>query len=182
MLRFKKGDWVAYPRIGHGKVVEISRREFSGEEKLFYKLKLEGRGVNSIVYIPVESSERLGLRKAMTWEDIPEVMAILREHSPARVVQDNQRSSERYMGQVEILKMGGVQGLAWVVSNLYNFFRTNSRRPGLENNLYKSSSQELGKELATALRVDLKEAEEMIYKALSQKAEQLGSNSEAGNS
>ncbi|HWP46368.1 MAG TPA: CarD family transcriptional regulator [Candidatus Limnocylindrales bacterium] len=174
MLKFKKGDQVVYPLIGQGKVVEVSYKEFYGEKKLFYTLRLEARGVKSIVYLSVESSEKLGLRKAMTREDIPEVMAILqRQTSTEEVILDNKRSSERRTKQIETLRVRGFQGLALVVSDLYSFFQTNSRKPGMENDLYKSSSQELGKELAVALEVDFKEAEKMIREALSQKDQSL---------
>lgn len=169
MLKFKKGDQVVYPLIGQGKVVEVSYKEFYGEKKLFYTLRLEARGVKSIVYLSVESSERLGLRKAMTREDIPEVIAILQKQASTEVILDNRRSLERRTKQIETLRIGGFQGLAVVVSDLYSFFRINSRKPGMENDLYKSSSQELGKELAAVLEVDFKEAEKIIREALSQK-------------
>lgn len=169
MLKFKKGDQVVYPRIGQGKVIEISYKEFYGEEKLFYTLKLETRGIKSIVYLSVEASERLGLRKAMTKEDIPEMIAILQKHNSTETILDNRGASERCIKQIEALRMGGFQGLAQVVSNLYDVLRVNSRKSGLEKDLYKSSSQELGEELAAASGIDFKEAEKIILKALLQK-------------
>ena len=166
-MRFKKGDRVVYPRIGQGEIVDVTYKDFDGQRKLFYKVKLKRREAQMIVYIPVSSSAKLGLRKVMEKKDIPEIMKILRE-GPSDI-NLNKTASERYEEQIQALRIGSVRGLALVVSTLYKFFQSGLLKPGSERQLYEASSEELAKELALASSIELEEAREMIQKALAAK-------------
>jgi len=163
-MRFKKGDRVVYPRIGQGEVIDVAYKDLYGERQLFYKIRLKRREAQMIVYVPVSSSAKLGLRKAMKREDIPEIMKILRE-GPSDLDLEK-TSSERYEEQVQVLRIGDVRGLARVVSTLHNFFQIGLLKPGSEKQLYEMSSEELAKELAAASNIEFEEAKEMIQKAL----------------
>jgi RNA polymerase-interacting CarD/CdnL/TRCF family regulator len=168
-MRFKKGDRVAYPLIGQGEIIEVSQKVFDGEKKLFYKVRMYRREAQMIVYIPVDSSKKIGLRRVMKREDIPEIMKILRE-LPSEIDLDK-TASERYEKQIQILRAGSVYGLAQVVSTLHDCFQVGLLKPGSEKQLYEMSTEELAKELAVASRIELEEAKEIIQKALSDREE-----------
>ena len=54
-MEFKKGLTVVYPHHGAATILEVAKKEFRGEKKLYLKLKVEAG--NLIIWVPAETAE-----------------------------------------------------------------------------------------------------------------------------
>lgn len=152
---FSVGDHIVYPMQGAGKIVRIEKKEILGEMRSYYHVSLPYSKMQ--VMVPVENSEKIGVRGIIDSDEVPKVLAVLEE--PTDKMSNNW--NRRYRENTEKLKTGDVYAVASVVRNLVR----NDREKGLstgEKKLLSNAKQILESELVLAADMSLDEADELV--------------------
>ncbi len=74
-MHFTVGDKVVYPNQGVGTVEQISHRNLTGQNEMFYMLKLNSNGIR--VMVPTTNVANLGLRRVARLREISAVFEYL---------------------------------------------------------------------------------------------------------
>ncbi|MDK2868011.1 MAG: CarD family transcriptional regulator [Clostridiales bacterium] len=147
---FKIGERVVYPMHGAGIIEAIEEKELLGELKSFYILKLPIK--NMKVMLPIDSAEKLGVRRVVDRIAFNEVISVLAQDKGK--MPDNW--NRRYRANLERVKTGDIFEVASVVRNLEILDREKGLSTG-ERKMLNNSKQILVSELI--LSRDLKEEE-----------------------
>ena len=156
---FRKGDKVIYPHHGAAVIEDLTEREFLGEKKQFFVLRLAYGDLTLMV--PVDNTEEVGLRQVVAKRDVKKVLDVLRE--------DESRMpsnwSRRYKTNIEKIRSGDIFQVAEVVRNL----SIREAQKGLsagEKRMLARARQILVSELVFAVGSTEEKAEAMIDKVL----------------
>lgn len=152
---FKVGDKVVYPMHGAGIIEAIEEREFLGQRRQYYVMRMPIGDMK--VMIPTDASAEIGLRRVISLEEVQRVLAILRE-------QKNKMSgnwNRRYRANMEKIKSGNAFEVAEVVRNLILRDREKGLSSG-EKKMLDSARQILISELVLAQDIGEEEAESLI--------------------
>ncbi len=152
---FLVGERVVYPMYGAGMIAEIKESEILGEKKSYYVLKIPYRDIK--IMVPVENSERIGIRSIVAPEEIPRVIRTLKEASSAMSANWNRR----YRENTEKLKSGRLEQVAEVVRNLLRADRIRKLSAG-EKKMLTDARQILVSELIVAGGIEADAAQAMI--------------------
>ena len=109
---FNVGDKVVYPMHGAGVIEAIEEREFLGEKRRYYIMRMPIGDMR--VMVPTDATEEVGLRQVMSREDVEQVLAILRSQSTKM----SNNWNRRYRANMEKIKSGNAFEVAGVVRNL----------------------------------------------------------------
>lgn len=112
--RFKIGDKAVYPAQGVTEILGIESKEISGNEEIFYVLKV--LDTDKKIMIPLNKVEQVGLREIISQEKVGEVYNILRQKD---IQVDSQTWNRRYRKYLEKIKTGSVFDVAEVLRDLY---------------------------------------------------------------
>lgn len=113
VIDFRVGDKVVYPNHGIAVVENINERDL-GERKLrFYQLRLCSN--NSLVMIPTDGINTVGLRKIITSKDVNKLYRQLQNG----VVQEYDNWMGRYRENLEKMQSGSIFQVAEVLKNLF---------------------------------------------------------------
>ena len=156
---FRKGDKVIYPHHGAAVIEDLTEREFLGEKKKYFVLRLAHGDLTLMV--PVDSTDEVGLREVVSKREVKKVLDVLREEESRQPT----NWSRRYKTNIEKIRSGDVYQVAEVVRNLA--IRENEK--GLsagEKRMLVKARQILVSELVFAVSVDEVKAEAMIDKVL----------------
>ena len=74
-ILFKKGDLVAYPTNGVGKITEIVDKVIFGKTMTYYNIFFPSQNMN--ILLPVQNAEETGLRALASEEEIKAAVASL---------------------------------------------------------------------------------------------------------
>jgi len=110
---FKIGDRAVYPSQGVAEVVGIESKEISGNEEVFYVLKI--LDTQKKILVPLSKAESVGLRQVIGSSEVDAVLGILRDRN---VVADTQTWNRRYRRYLEKIKTGSVFDVAEVLRDL----------------------------------------------------------------
>jgi CarD family transcriptional regulator len=110
---FKIGDRAVYPSQGVAEVVGIESKEISGNEEVFYVLKI--LDTQKKILVPLSKAESVGLRQVIGSGEVAAVIGILQERN---VPTDNQTWNRRYRRYLEKIKTGSVFDVAEVLRDL----------------------------------------------------------------
>jgi CarD family transcriptional regulator, regulator of rRNA transcription len=156
---FRKGDKVIYPHHGAAVIEDLTERDFLGEKKKFFVLKLAYGDLKLMV--PVDNTEEVGLREVVSKREVKKVLDVLRE--------DESRMpsnwSRRYKTNIEKIRSGDIFQVAEVVRNL----SIREAQKGLsagEKRMLAKARQILLSELVFAVGSTEEKAESMIDKVL----------------
>jgi CarD family transcriptional regulator len=156
---FRKGDKVIYPHHGAAVIEDLTERDFLGEKKKFFVLKLAYGDLKLMV--PVDNTEEVGLREVVSKREVKKVLDVLRE--------DESRMpsnwSRRYKTNIEKIRSGDIFQVAEVVRNL----SIREAQKGLsagEKRMLAKARQILLSELVFAVGATEEKAESMIDKVL----------------
>lgn len=152
---FKADDIIVYPMYGAGIITGIEKKEFLGEICDFYCVSLPYCRMEASV--PVNNSEKLGVRNVIDAARIPEVIKVLQAESEEM----NPNWNKRYRSNVERLQTGDILEVAAVVRNLTRADRAKPLSTG-EKKLLNQAKQILISELIYAKELTPEEAEEMV--------------------
>jgi CarD family transcriptional regulator len=158
-MTFDVGDKVVYPHHGAAIIESREIKQFNGEDKEYFVLRLAFGDLKLMV--PVENAETVGLREVINDEEVEEVFAVLRKKE-ARMPTN---WSRRFKNHVEKLKSGDIYQVAEVVRNLSIRDKDKGLSAGEKRMLVKAR-QILVSELTFALNVDEEAAEKKLSEAL----------------
>ena len=156
---FRKGDKVIYPHHGAAVIEDLTEREFLGEKKKYFVLRLAHGDLTLMV--PVDSTEEVGLREVVSKREVKKVLDVLREDESRQPT----NWSRRYKTNIEKIRSGDVYQVAEVVRNLAIRESEKGLSAGEKRMLVKAR-QILVSELVFAVSVDEVKAENMIDKVL----------------
>jgi len=158
-VRFKVGDKVVYPSQGVSVVEEISKEVLAGTEMKCYHLRLAGS--DSKVMVPVDNSERVGLRPLSEKKQVKKVMRRLK----AAEGENAEDWKDRYRANLERIKTGDLDEIVDVLLCLAEVAgrKTLSFR---ERKMYDHARQLLVNEVAEVDRRDVVKVEQQVENAL----------------
>lgn len=152
---YKIGDKISYSVHGAGTIVDIKEIEISGEEQLFYILKLP---INHIqISIPVNQSDKTLLRPVISLEEGKKVLEVLK----ANKTKMSSNWGQRYRENLEAIKTGDMNEIADIVRNLTLL----DQEKGLstsEKKMLNNSKRILVSELVIIGAIEKEEASQMI--------------------
>ena len=158
-VRFKVGDKVVYPSQGVSVVEEISKEVLAGTEMKCYHLRLVGS--DSKVMVPIDNSERVGLRPLSEKKQVKKVMRRLK----AAEGENAEDWKDRYRANLERIKTGDLDEIVDVLLCLAEVAgrKTLSFR---ERKMYDHARQLLVNEVAEVDRRDVIKVEQQVEDAL----------------
>jgi len=159
---FKIGDNVVHPYHGAGRVIDIKEKRFLKENGRYYIIAL--LACDSIVMVPTNNIQKIGLRQVSGTRAISRAMATLTS-TPDTLSSDHR---ERQAHAQEKLHTGDLIKVTEVVRNL----AWRNQQSGLtmaDNKLYQRGQTFLASELALARGIELQEAMEQLQTALNDK-------------
>jgi len=158
-VRFKVGDKVVYPSQGVSVVEEISKEVLAGTEMKCYHLRLVGS--DSKVMVPVDNSERVGLRHLSEKKEVKKVMRRLK----AAEGENAEDWKDRYRANLDRIKTGDLDEIVDVLLCLAEVAgrKTLSFR---ERKMYDHARQLLVNEVAEVERRDVVKVEQQVEDAL----------------
>ncbi|MCI7238264.1 MAG: CarD family transcriptional regulator [Anaerococcus sp.] len=156
---FKIGDKIVYPMHGAGTIDAIEKKEFLGEEKEYYILKMPIGDMD--ISIPTSKINDMHIREVISKEEGDKVLAIL-DDEPSKM---SNNWTARYRQNQEILKQGDIYEIAEMVRNLALL----DKKKGLsttEKKLLNRARRILASELVMAGSLKKEEAEEIIDESI----------------
>ncbi|MDU6064637.1 MAG: CarD family transcriptional regulator, partial [Anaerococcus sp.] len=109
---FKIGDKIVYPMHGAGIIDSVQTKEFLGEEKEYFILKMPIGNMD--ISIPKANINKMNIRDVISKKEGEEILAIL-EEDPKDL---NSNWNLRYRENQEILKTGDIFKIANMVRDL----------------------------------------------------------------
>ncbi len=148
---YKIGDTVVYPMHGAGVVEGIEDRQVLGETRSYYIIRIS-RGKMQVM-VPVEGSEKVGLRSVVKPNELNEVYDVLRAESTPMDENWNRRNREN----MDKLKTGALPQVAEVIRNLVRVDRVKKLSTG-EKKMLSNSKLILASEMVVSLGISEEEA------------------------
>ncbi len=156
---FRKGDTVVHPEHGAAVIEDLCVREFDGEKRKYFKLRVSYGELT--LMIPIESTEEVGLRSVVSKNEVKKVLKVLQEDETKMA----SNWSRRFKNNIEKLRSGDIYQVAEVVRNLSIRERDRGLSAG-EKRMITKARQILVSELTYATGGDEASAEAMIDKVL----------------
>ena len=156
---FKIGDKIVYPMHGAGIIDSIEKKEFLGEEKDYFILKMPIGDMD--ISIPTNKINDMNIRDVISKEEGDRVLKIL-DDEPSDM---SSNWTVRYRQNQEILKTGDIFEIAKMVRNLAIFDKDKGRST-TEKKLLNRSRRILASELVMAGSLEKEEAEKMIDESI----------------
>ena len=171
---FSKGDKVIYPHHGAAVIEDLTTREFLGEKKKFFVLKLTQGDLTLMV--PVDNTDEVGLREVVPKRDVKKVLDVLKK-SESRMPTN---WSRRYKTNIEKIRSGDIYQVAEVVRNLSIREAEKGLSAG-EKRMLSKARQILVSELTFAVDASLEKAEAMVDKVLEDSHKAISLNGAESN-
>lgn len=156
---FKIGDKIVYPMHGAGTIDSIEKKEFLGEVKDYFILKMPIGDMD--ISIPTNKINEMNIRDVITKEEGDEVLKIL-DDDPSDM---SNNWTVRYRQNQEILKTGDIFEIAKMVRNLA-ILDNDKGLSTTEKKLLNRSRRILASELVMAGSLEKEEAEAMIDESI----------------
>jgi len=161
-MEFAVGSKVIYPAHGTAEVIGRSEREVDGEKVTYLELSVAAgdeswRGGALKVSVPEDRAEDLGVRPAISLEEVDDVLAVL----AVRSVRVPTNWSRRFKNHQEKMKSGDIYECAEVVRNLALRDRQSSLSSA-EKAMQVRARRILVSELAVSWDVTLEEAGDRV--------------------
>ncbi|MFP4115356.1 MAG: CarD family transcriptional regulator [Spirochaetota bacterium] len=156
---FQEKEQVVYPLQGVGQVTRIFKREFKGEETLYYEIYLEVSDMT--VFVPVDKAEELGIRAIVPKKEADSALSLIAEEFEP-VPADWKM---RYQMNLDLLKQGSIKDIATVVRALYHRSKV-KELPILERKLFDSALKLLVDEVSFSLNKSKGDVEELVFARL----------------
>jgi CarD family transcriptional regulator len=111
-LDFKVGDKVVYPNHGVGVIEQVAKRAIGEIESKFYCLRIIS--TDSMVMVPIDNTDAVGLRKILTRRQITKVIKTLKDGEVTTY--DDWKG--RFQANSEKMRTGDIQAVAEVLKSL----------------------------------------------------------------
>ena len=152
---FKVGDYIVYPMYGAGVITDVVDKDFLGETRTYYNVSLPYCRMEASV--PVDNSEKLGVRHIIDPVRIEEVVCVLKDETEKM----NPNWNKRYRENTERMQTGDILEVAAVVRNLVRTDRKKPLSTG-EKKLLSTAKQILESELVYSGGYTMEEADELV--------------------
>ncbi len=156
---FRKGDRVIYPHHGAATIEDLTEREFLGEKKKYFVLRLAYGDLTLMV--PTDKCDEVGIRDVIARDELDKVFKVLK----SKECRMPTNWSRRFKTHVEKLRSGDIYQVAEVVRNLARRDAEKGLSAG-EKRMLTKARQILISEVTFAAGVDESEAEKMLDKVL----------------
>src|SRR5699024_5529225 len=156
---FKIGDKIVYPMHGAEIIDSIETKEFLGQEKEYFILKMPIGNMD--ISVPTSNIDDMNIRDVISKEEGEEVLKIL-DQEPTKM---SNNWNVRYRKNQEILKTGDIFDIAHMVRNL-SVLDSEKGLSTTEKKLLNRSRRIMASELVMAGSLDKKQAEEMIDESI----------------
>ncbi len=156
---FKIGDKIVYPMHGAGIIDSVQTKEFLGEEKEYFILKMPIGNMD--ISIPKANINKMNIRDVISKKEGEEILAIL-EEDPEDL---NSNWNLRYRKNQEILKTGDIFKIAVMVRDLVAL-DDDKGLSTTEKKLLNRARRILASELVMAGSLAKEEAEKMIDESI----------------
>lgn len=156
---FKIGDKIVYPNHGAGVIDSIEKKEFLGEKKEYFILKMPIGSMD--ISIPISNIDKMNVREVIDRASGDEVLRILDDEPTP--MPDNW--NVRYRENQEVIKTGDIFKIAEMVRNLAIL----DKEKGLsttEKKLLNRARRIMASELVMAGSLEKEKAEEMIDESI----------------
>ena len=156
---FKIGDKIVYPMHGAGIIDSVETKEFLGEEKEYFILKMPIGNMD--ISIPKANINKMNIRDVISKREGEEILAIL-EENPKEL---NSNWNLRYRENQEILKTGDIFKIANMVRDLVAL----DEDKGLsttEKKLLNRARRIMASELVMSGSLEKDQAEKMIDESI----------------
>lgn len=158
---FQIGDKIVHPMHGAGVVDDIIERKIDGSIRKYYSLKLPVGDMK--VMVPVESSEKIGVRPIVAADEAEKVLSAI----PAIEIDMDGNWNRRYRDNMEKLKSGDMMQVAEVMKGLLLRDQIKTLSTG-ERKILHSAKQILISEVVLSTHVPFESVEERISRAVYQ--------------
>ena len=158
---FRVGEAVYHPNNGAGIIANLQDMPAMDEPQQCYKIRILGK-TKTMVMVPVQKAEEIGLRRAVAKSDVKEVLDIL-SSEPTNLPKQHKR---RYKVCNDKLDTGDTEKIAEVLRDL-TWRRIQEEKlnvPG--RRIFNRGMKLLTGELAVSQGITLQSAEEQIHTAL----------------
>lgn len=156
---FQEKEQVVYPLQGVGQVKKIFKRDFKGEETLYYEIYLEVSDMT--VFVPVDKAEELGIRAIVPKKQADSALSLIAEEFEPIPADWKMR----YQMNLDLLKQGSIEDIATVVRALYHRSKV-KELPILERKLFDSALKLLVDEVSFSLNKSKNDVEELVFTRL----------------
>ncbi|RDI96367.1 CarD family transcriptional regulator [Meiothermus sp. QL-1] len=158
MSEYRPGDKVVLPPYGVGVVAGIAQRSVAGSDRSYYQVDFPG--TRSKAYVPVESPQSTRLRRALSPEQVSEILTLLRE---GRLPLPRQWAA-RHRKTTEILAEGDPFRIATLAGQL-RAWELEKGLPDLDRQALRRALHLLAEEISQVLEISLEEARRMFEEA-----------------
>ena len=156
---FKIGDKIVYPMHGAGIIDSVQTKEFLGEEKEYFILKMPIGNMD--ISIPKANINKMNIRDVISKKEGEEILAIL-EEDPKDL---NSNWNLRYRENQEILKTGDIFKIANMVRDLVAL-DDDKGLSTTEKKLLNRARRIMASELVMSGSLERDEAEKMIDESI----------------
>ena len=156
---FKIGDKIVYPMHGAGIIDSVETKEFLGEEKEYFILKMPIGNMD--ISIPKANINKMNIRDVISKNEGEEILAIL-EQDPKDL---NSNWNLRYRENQEILKTGDIFKIANMVRDLVAL-DDDKGLSTTEKKLLNRARRIMASELVMSGSLERDEAEKMIDESI----------------
>lgn len=156
---YKVGDKVVYPHHGAGTVVKREKKDVLGERREYLTIKILHNDMT--VTIPLDSADRVGLRKVIQEETVDQVIEVLQGDGTKMPKNWNRR----FKHNRDKMKTGDIFEMAEVVRNLAQRDQEKGLSTG-EKQMFSKAKRILASELMYAKNMDEDEAREFLEEVL----------------
>lgn len=165
-MKFNVGDQVIYPNQGVGFIEEVCETSVGGKKSEFYRLRLSSN--DSLVMVPVDNAESIGVRRLCSEKDLTQLFKIL-ENGSVDLARD---WKNRYKDNVEKMMTGSIFDVAQVLKNLH-YLSLQKPLSFREKKMYDRARQLVISEISTVREEEDEQVDEMLEKILVEACERL---------
>ncbi|GAB5603710.1 CarD family transcriptional regulator [Thermus sp. FJN-A] len=158
MKEFRPGDKVVLPPYGVGVVAGIAQRSVSGINRAYYQVDFPGS--RSKAYVPVEAPQSVGMRKALSPEEVPVILDLLKN---GRMPLPKQWAA-RHRKTSEILADGNPYRIAQMAGQL-RAWELERGLPDLDRQALRRAIYLLAEEVSQTLEISVQEAKRLFEEA-----------------
>ena len=156
---YKVGEKVVYPHHGAGTIVSRDTRQVGDQEREYLTIKILHNDMT--VTIPLDSADRVGLRKVIQEETVDQVIEVLQGDGTKMPKNWNRR----FKHNRDKMKTGDIFEMAEVVRNLAQRDQEKGLSTG-EKQMFSKAKRILASELMYAKSMDEDEAREFLEEVL----------------
>ncbi|MCP2598357.1 hypothetical protein NLC82_04100 [Candidatus Aminicenantes bacterium AC-335-A11] len=112
-LDFKVGEKIIYPSHGLAVIEKIEEKTILGEKTIFYHVRIIAN--NTIVLVPAENADEMGIRRPIMEDEVEEVFNFLRNGDTELI----KNWKGRYKEHLEKMRSGSIYDTITVLKNLF---------------------------------------------------------------